>query len=122
MFVRNGFEVVYPEQYTFEEQMYLFNSAKFIAGSSGAAFSNLIFCQENTVVINFLAEEIKEFAVFSNLCALSHSQYYVETGRLLKDQSCFLDRISWLYSDFEIDEKALEIKLKQLLSQHQPQN
>lgn len=115
LFVKYGFEIVYPEQYTFEEQMNLFNSSKFIVGASGAAFSNLIFCQPGTVVINFLVDELKEFSLFSNLCALSQSQYYIEPGKLLRDKSHFSDKISWLYSDFKLDVESLEKKIQHLL-------
>lgn len=115
LFYRYGFEVVYPEKYTFIEQMNLFNSAKYIVGPTGAAFSNLIFCQNNTTVINFLAEQNKEYAIFSNLCTLSNSKYYIETGELLKNEDLFSDKISWLYSDYYVNVDALEAKLQKLM-------
>ena len=115
VFLRYKFQIIYPENLTFVEQMNTFNSAKFVVGPAGAAFTNLIFCQKNTIVINFLAEENKESSIFSNLCALSESEYFLATGKLLKTREFFTDKISWLYSDFEIDIPDLEKKLKSLL-------
>lgn len=39
-----GFVKVAPEQLSFEEQMQLFNNARFVVGGAGAAFTNAIFC------------------------------------------------------------------------------
>jgi Glycosyltransferase 61 len=116
IFVKHGFEIVYPENYSFEDQINLFNSAEAIAGPAGAAFSNLIFCQSGTKVINFLAEENKEAAIFSNLCALSDSSYCLLTGNLLKDQSLFPNKVSWLYSEFKVDTSKLDQNLANLLN------
>jgi capsular polysaccharide biosynthesis protein len=113
--VSYGFEIVYPEKFSFEEQLKLFNSAKYIIGPAGAAFSNLIFCQKGTVVINFLAEENKEASIFSNLCTLSESSYYLETGKLLKERMFFSDTISWLYSNYKVDIQALDERLKSIV-------
>ena len=41
-------------QLSFEEQIYLFHNAKIIVGPHGAAFTNLIFCQPNTNVIEIM--------------------------------------------------------------------
>lgn len=46
-----GFEVIAPENYTFEEQMSIFNGAEWIVGCSGAAFTNLMFCSQGCIVI-----------------------------------------------------------------------
>jgi capsular polysaccharide biosynthesis protein len=46
-----GFEKIHPENYSFTDQVQLFNNADFIIGGSGAAFSNLIFCRQTCKVI-----------------------------------------------------------------------
>lgn len=54
IFLENeGFEIIYPGQYTFLEQLSFFNEAKIIIGPSGAAFSNILFMQKNTYAIIF---------------------------------------------------------------------
>ena len=48
-----GFEVVYPELMSFEQQVGLFNNAEFIIGGSGAAFTNLVYCNNKVKVVAF---------------------------------------------------------------------
>lgn len=65
-----GFEKVAPEQYSFEEQMSLFNGAEYVVGGSGAAFSNLLFVNKKTTAIIFTRgnyEEIKGVPVFNTI-------------------------------------------------------
>jgi hypothetical protein len=50
-FVQNGYEIVNPGSYTFEEQIDMFSSASHVAGISGAGFINTIFCKPGTKVI-----------------------------------------------------------------------
>jgi len=50
-----GFVKVAPEKYSFEEQMALFNNTDCIVGSTGAAFSNVLFCNEKCSIICFLS-------------------------------------------------------------------
>ena len=46
-----GFVKVAPEQLSFEEQMQLFNNAKYVFGGIGAAFTNLLFCSPGCVAV-----------------------------------------------------------------------
>lgn len=48
-----GFERIYPDEYSLEEQVRLFSSAKCVVGGSGAAFTNLIFMQAGTSAVAF---------------------------------------------------------------------
>jgi hypothetical protein len=50
-FVNNGYEIVSPGDYSFEEQIKIFSSATHVAGLSGAGFINTIFCRPGTKVI-----------------------------------------------------------------------
>lgn len=52
-----GFEKVVMENYGFQEQIALFNNAKFIIGPHGAAFSNLAFCEKNTKIVELFSDE-----------------------------------------------------------------
>lgn len=52
MFLKQyGFEVVYPETLTIEEQIAVFNSAETIVAGSGAALTNLIFCPKGCNIL-----------------------------------------------------------------------
>jgi hypothetical protein len=48
-----GFETVFPENFSIQEQAELFRRAKFIAGPSGGAFTNIAFCNAGTTILNF---------------------------------------------------------------------
>lgn len=63
----HGFVCVSPELLELHDQALLFNSAKFIIGSSGAAWSNLVFCREGTKALSWLPEEYDGFCSFSTL-------------------------------------------------------
>lgn len=70
-----GFDIIKPENYSFEEQVKIFSSAKFVIGLYGAAMMMLSFCKKNTNVL-----EIKpklggnEFKNISKLLKLNHRQ------------------------------------------------
>lgn len=66
VFEKHGFEVVYPENYTVAEQMYLFNNADFIAGATGAAFSNILFCNRGCKIL-CLYSFVTELSIFSTI-------------------------------------------------------
>ncbi len=62
-----GFEAVYPEQLSFREQVAVFASAEVVAGPSGAAFANMLFCQKNTRGLTWLLPHYSGFCAYSNL-------------------------------------------------------
>ena len=47
------FKILKLSNFSFIEQIGIFNSAKIIVGNHGAGFTNLIFCKKNTKVIEF---------------------------------------------------------------------
>ena len=70
-----GFDIIKPEEYSFEDQVKIFSSAKFVIGLYGAAMMMISFCKKNTRVL-----EIKpklggnEFKNISKLINLKHRQ------------------------------------------------
>lgn len=69
-FQQIGFTALYLDEYSFLEQVSIFNQAKFIIGPTGAAWSNIIFCQPGTQALCWLSEQLAEFSVFSTLATL----------------------------------------------------
>ena len=69
-FEKEGFQAIYLEDYSLEEQISIFYQAEFIVGPSGAAWSNLIFCQSGAKGISWLSEELSNFSVFSTLAKI----------------------------------------------------
>lgn len=50
LFAQSGFEIVYTEEMTFREQIKCFGQAKCVVAATGAALTNIIFCQPGTVI------------------------------------------------------------------------
>jgi hypothetical protein len=67
--MRHGFEPVAMEELTLNQQISTVRSAEFIAGPTGAAWTNLIFCRPGTRCLCWMAEETGDFAAFSNIAA-----------------------------------------------------
>lgn len=65
--IRHGFRLVYMEKLSFREQVELMFGAKIIVGASGAAFSNILFCQKGARVLSWLLPQYRGFSSFSNL-------------------------------------------------------
>ena len=85
-----GFEVVYPELMTFEQQVGLFHNAECIIGGSGAAFTNLIYCSNNVKVVVFskyhvrfaLWQTIVEF-IGGKMCFLEENESELPSSQLM---------------------------------------
>lgn len=67
--ILSAYEIVpiYIENYSFHDQVVLFQNAELIIGPSGAAWTNLIFCQDGAKAISWLPAHIGEFSVYSTL-------------------------------------------------------
>jgi capsular polysaccharide biosynthesis protein len=111
IFKRNGFVKVFMEELSLNNQIDLVSSAEMIAGPSGAAWTNLIFCSEGTKCLCWMAEESNEFSVYSNLakivCAdlryVTYRTKAISTGELY-------------YMDYHLDGKEIEKVLFELMS------
>lgn len=64
-----GFEVICPEDLTFEEQIRIFSEAEYIAGASGAAFTNIIYCSKNVKILCIIPKEYN-FYIYSTISKL----------------------------------------------------
>ncbi|MFZ4739763.1 MAG: glycosyltransferase family 61 protein [Bacteroidales bacterium] len=61
-----NFKIVYPENFSFTDQIALFNHADLIVGATGAAFTNLLFCKNSCKVIIFAKNKLP-FSGFSTI-------------------------------------------------------
>ena len=73
LFEKYGFETIFPEEHSFEEQVKIFSEAKYVAGTSGAALTNLVYCSPGATVICILPKEI-EFYSFSTVAGMAGAQ------------------------------------------------
>ena len=68
---KKGFRILKTGTLDFLKQVELFNSAKFVIGPHGAAFTNLVFCKPNTNVIEIKPKKqpnnYKKISLLNNL-------------------------------------------------------
>ena len=65
-----GFEKVYLGDLSFDEQLAVVHQAEWIVGPTGAAWTNLIFCQPGAKCLCWMAEEFGDFSAFSTIAHL----------------------------------------------------
>lgn len=101
LFAKYNFDIVYPEKLSISEQISLFFNAKFIAGVTGAAFTNLIFCSEGCKAL-CLTSYHADLSIFSTIAKLSgvDLQYYAENEKNYIENG--------LHTEFSIDIEKLE--------------
>jgi capsular polysaccharide biosynthesis protein/tetratricopeptide (TPR) repeat protein len=75
------FKVLYVEDYTFEQQVKIFQNADFIIGPNGSAFNNLIFCHPNVKAILLGQENLFNWGGwFGSFMELGYSPQYLSGG------------------------------------------
>ena len=70
-----GFEVIYPEELSFEQQVLLFHNAEMIAGGSGAAFTNLLYCSEGCQIFTFIGYKIS-MSFWQPIVCFNNGRFY----------------------------------------------
>ena len=78
IFERNGYEVIFPENMTYEEQVAYFSEAKIVVCATGAVLTNIIYCMPNTIIGCIIPEEY-------------HFYLYSTIGKLLNLRNIYLD-------------------------------
>ena len=82
-FKEYNFKKICIDDYSFLEQVYLFNNANFIAGPSGTVWTNIIFSKNDTQAISWLPKRVLNFSGFSNLSKLFYvNLYFLEAKSL----------------------------------------
>jgi len=71
MLKKYDFEAVYLEKLTVEEQRNIMNGADFITGPTGAAWANLIFCNEHIKGVIWMPNIARNANIYANLAQLS---------------------------------------------------
>lgn len=101
IFKEHGYEIVYPELIPFQEQLKLFSEAEYIAGPSGAGFTNILFANKKAKIICILPNETK-LTCYSNIAAILGQTCRYLDGKIHENPNVVLYQNS-----FELDEKAL---------------
>lgn len=78
-FKEYDFKEICIDEYSFLEQVYLFNNACFIAGPSGAVWTNIIFAKKDSYSVSWLPKKFFNFSGFSALAKIfSINMYFLE--------------------------------------------
>ena len=104
-----GFEMLCPEDYTISEQVYIFNNADFIIGATGAAFTNLLFCNKTckAICLTNFPIQVSIFSTIALFVGLDLTYLY--------DKTLVLEETSDLHTAFKIDLNTLENLIEQKL-------
>lgn len=105
---RNGFETVYPERLTLDEQIDVFSHSSMIAGVSGAALTNIVWACPKTPVLSMLPNVGHEFFFWdiANIFDLSFSFIFGEAKN---------PELAG-HSDFEVDPDLFEAWISRFAS------
>ena len=107
-----GFKEVYLEKLSLKEQIYLFMSAEFVLGPSGAAWAGMIFAKENKLrCLTWMPDHLNEACTFSNLASLlDHKLNYILVENKKNKKS-----FNFHYDPYKVDPILFEDKLKDLI-------
>lgn len=76
-----NFETIYLEDYSIEEQACIFNNAKYIVGPSGAAWTNVLFCNPSVTLISWLPTNLNQFSGYSSLArSYNLNMFFIEAN------------------------------------------
>lgn len=105
-----NFNVLYSEKLNFKDQIKIFSSAKFVVGLHGAGLSNIVWMKKNSFLFELKPENEKYLNCYFNLSDLLSIKYnYI----LCKKKEFFKSSKT---SDYSVDVKIFEKKLKKLLA------
>lgn len=79
--IDNGFNILDLGEFTFLEQIRIFNNAKVVIGLAGAAWANLVFCSKTTRVLSLVGEDAAPWDMHEIIARdlnLSYTQYVVQ--------------------------------------------
>lgn len=102
-----GFETIYCEDLNIAQQVKLFSESSIIIGPHGSAFTNIVFCKEQTIIIDIVNKsQINPcFWIISNLCSLKYYNIFGDSVAI--DENYKNDNIL-------IDAKAFKIFFEEL--------
>ncbi len=99
-----GFVAVDPAKLRFEDQVRLFRDAKAIVAASGAALTNLLFCENNPDVLALIGAHIADFNLYSNLLQIACGGRFSQVpGRPLVAPSSILNEDHYIHVDYSVE-------------------
>ncbi|WP_022756270.1 glycosyltransferase family 61 protein [Butyrivibrio fibrisolvens] len=96
LFKDNGYEIVCTEDLTYRQQVELFSSATCVVGASGAALTNVVYCNPGTVFGCIIPRKY-EFCIYSSIArmvgcdVLFYDAKIKRQGRAISTEQCIVD-------------------------------
>lgn len=97
VFLDRGFEIIYPEELTFLEQIETFSRAEVVAGATGAGLTNIFFAPKSAIIICLVSQPM-DFTGFSNIAGLNNQNMIFLVGKSNKNNNH-----PYYQADFTID-------------------
>lgn len=93
---KNGVDIVYPEELSFEDQLYLFSSRTTIAGTTGSAFHTAIFADNHprVIMIDPVGFKNSNFTILDKLMK-NDSEHYFPSGTEMIQLDGFLRAVAF---------------------------
>lgn len=100
LMIDQGFEVVDLDDMTLDIQIKLFSQVRLIVAPTGAALTNMLFCQPGTKVIIFMSNhEVTNYYFWSNLGAITNLDVTIIAGERLFNTTNYWS----VHDDYVID-------------------
>ena len=110
---KKGFQTVYLENKSVEEQSRLFDAASVVISSHGAGLSNIAFCQKGTTVIELYRDHMAPcYWITSELTSLRHAVLYCgeprDNAMTHGSETFHISADKRRHSDFSVNMERLE--------------
>ena len=110
--ISNGFNIIHPQYFPLEEQIYLFNRHKYILGATGSALYSIVFSSNHKTVIHISCQD--DF-VKDNLFNLPRATNHFLIAQCFNSESHYINSLK-IKQDFRIINKLNRISNKFLLN------
>lgn len=88
-----GYQMIFPEKHSFEEQVRIFSTASHVAGCLGAGLTNMIFCRPDAALVELAPEgRTGDATLFANMADLWQSRYACAVGSFSGAMERSIDR------------------------------
>lgn len=104
---RHGFEFVFAEDLSYEDQIKLFRDVKYFVGIHGAGLTNLLNSEIRSICVLEIFSESYVHASFCRFLKILGIKYYDAIAGSKFD-------LNW---NFTVDEKAFELRVQKLVAQ-----
>lgn len=85
IFSEHGYQIVFPEEMSFDEEVAVFHRADVIVGATGAAFTNIVFCHEGAKV-GIILPSNNDIYFFSNIANMVNVEFIVLGADVVKKE------------------------------------